>query len=552
MAADRPMEALNQKEWLLWLIRVRIVIITFLLGIELAVVQLTQPQIFVRWFGSSQGFWFVSVILLWYALTLFFALLVKLSADYTMQSYVQMISDIGMITAVIHITGGVDSYYFFLYPLVVILAAIALPQARGGAFLVAGLSFIFSGTILELAYYNKVSSFSTSQPDLHSLQLRVFTNLILLLPVVYLSSSLVENLRKTGTRLKAASSQLENLQAFNQNVIDSMSGGLLTTNLEGRVLLLNRAGALILGVSPAAAVGHGLGEVVAELSRMPLESTGQEIRVMTEGGREKYLRVTISQLTGPEGAPQGMVYFFQDLTELKRLERQVGLQDRMAALGRMAAAIAHEIRNPLASIAGSVQVFASVGPLSHEQRRLVDIVAGESQRLDRIISDFLNYSRERHYEFRPADLHDLLDQTLALLAHHPEATGIRLERAFCRDALVALVDADAIKQVFWNICDNALKAMPAGGRLKVETAIADGRALIGFRDSGIGFEPGRVEKIFEPFQSFSNGTGLGLAIVYEIITAHQGAVQAESPAEGGSLFRIELPVVAGEVLAAGV
>lgn len=544
------MEALDQRESLLWLIRVRIVIITFLLGIELTVVQLTLPQTSLAWLGSSQGFWFVSAVFIWYALTLFFALLLKLSTDYTMQSYVQIICDICMITSAIHITGGLDSYFFFLYPLVVILASISLPQARAGAYLVASLSFILSGAVLELAYYEKISSFALTRPDLQSLQIRVFTNLGFFLAVGYLSSSLVVNLRRTGTQLQAASGELENLQAFNQNVIDSMGGGLVTTNLEGRVLLVNRGGALILGLSPTAPVGRRLAEVLPEFSRVPIQSAGQEMRMTTPDGREKYLRVTISQLTGPDGGHQGTVYFFQDLTELKRLEREVHLQDRMAALGRMAAAIAHEIRNPLASIAGSVQVFSSVGPLNDEQRRLAGIVADESRRLDRIISDFLNYSRERRYEFRPANLHDLLEETLALLAHHPNARRIRLERAFCRKALTALVDPDSIKQVFWNICDNAMKAMPNGGRLRVETDTADSRAVIRFQDSGPGLGPGRLEKIFEPFQSFSDGTGLGLAIVYEIITAHQGAVQAESPPEGGSLFRIELPLGIGEVAVA--
>ena len=395
-------------------------------------------------------------------------------------------------------------------------------------------------------------SFSEMPPELQDLQVRIFTNLFAFLAMAYLSSSLVENLRKTGTRLQAASGELENLQAFNQNVIDSMAGGLVTTGLGGRVLLLNRAAALILGRSPAAAVGWPLAEVLPEFARLALNAPAQEVQIFTPGGQEKYLRVSVSELTGPEGsrqgdASQGHVYFFQDLTELKRLEREVQLKERMAALGRMASAIAHEIRNPLTSIAGSIQVFSTLGSLSSDHQRLVGIVVKESQRLDRIVSDFLRYSRERRYEFRPADLHALLEETLVLLENHPDAGRIRFERVFAAETLVAQVDPDAIKQVFWNICDNALKAMPEGGTLKVEMARADGRGVIRFHDTGVGMKPGRPEKIFEPFQSFfPSGTGLGLAIVYEIITAHQGTVEVESVPERGSVFQLELPLSPGE------
>ena len=531
---------------MLWLIRVRIVIITFLLGIQLAVAQLTQAQIPVRWF--------VFTVLFWYALTIFFSLLLKLSTDYTMQSYLQIICDICMITAVIHFSGEVGSPYFFLYPLVIILAAISL--SRAGTYLVASLSFILAGATLELSLYNELKDFllalSEMTPELQDLQVRIFTNLFAFLAVAYLSSSLVENLRKTGTRLQAASGELENLQAFNQNVIDSMAGGLVTTGLGGRVLLLNRAAALVLGRSPAAAVGRPLAEVLPEFARLSLNAPAEEVQIFTPGGEEKYLRVSVSELTWPDSsgqghASQGHVYFFQDLTELKRLEREVRLKERMAALGRMASAIAHEIRNPLTSIAGSIKVFSTLGSLPSEQQRLVEIVVKESQRLDRIVSDFLSYSRERRYEFRPADLHGLLEETLVLLENHPDAGRIRFERVFAAEPLVAQVDPDAIKQVFWNICDNALKAMPEGGKLKVETARADGHGVIRFHDTGVGLSQALPGKIFEPFQSaFSNGTGLGLAIVYEIITAHQGTVEVESVPEGGSVFHLELPLSPGE------
>jgi len=530
------MEALNQKAWLLWLIRVRIVIVTFLLGIELTIYTLLgQSEIPVKLF--------VAAVVLWYGLIAFFGLLIKLSTDYAMQSYLQIICDICMITAVIYFTGGVDSYFHLLYPLVVILAAISLPRA--GAYLVASLSFILSGALLELSYFGWIPSYSTTQGDLSKLSTSIVINLGAFLGVAYLSSSLVENLRRTGTRLRRASGELESLQAFNQNVIDSMAGGLISTAVDGRVLLLNRAGSLILGVSPASAVGRPLAEVLPELAGLALASISQEVRIVTPSGREKHIRVSLSELRGAEESELGHVYFFQDMTELRRLEREVRLQDRMAALGRMAAAIAHEIRNPLAAIGNSVKLFASMGPLSSDRNSLVNVVVNESQRLDRIVSDFLNYSRERKYEFQPANLNQLLQDTLALLVNHPNAAGIEFRQRFWEQPLTAAVDADAIKQVFWNIGDNALKAMPQGGTLEVSTESAEGRAVVRFSDTGVGLTGGAIEKIFEPFQSsFAGGTGIGLAIVYEIISAHQGSVRAEPRPEAGTVFHIELPLAA--------
>ncbi len=532
------MEALNQKAWLLWLIRVRIVIVTFLLGIELTIVTLLDQRIPVVWF--------VATIVLWYGLITFFVLLNRLSTDYAMQSYLQIICDICMITATIYFTGGVDSYFHLLYPLVVILAAISLPRA--GAYLVASLSFILSGAVLELSFFRWIPSFSVSRPeDIGKLSTSIVTNLGAFLAVAYLSSTLVENLRRTGTRLQVASGELENLQAFNQNVIDSMAGGLISTDFEGRVLLLNRAGSLILGISPAVAVGQPITEVLPEFAAVDLDAIGQEMRIVTPSGREKYVRVSLSELRGAEESHLGHVYFFQDMTELRRLEREVRLKDRMAALGRMAAAIAHEIRNPLSAIGNSVKLFSSMGQISSDQNRLVEVVVSESERLDRIVSDFLNYSRERKYEFQPADLNDLLAETLALLVNHPNAAQVEFHSDLLKEGLPVSVDADAIKQVFWNIGDNALKAMPQGGKLEVSTARGAGRAVVRFADTGVGLGVTAIEKIFEPFQSsFAGGTGLGLAIVYEIISAHQGTVRAEGRPGAGTVFQIELPLAAGE------
>ena len=221
------------------------------------------------------------------------------------------------------------------------------------------------------------------------------------------------------------------------------------------------------------------------------------------------------------------MYTFDDLTEIRRLERDLRTQDRLAAVGRLAAAIAHEIRNPLTSIAGSVSMLSGIPDLSEEHRQLLQIVTRESERLNGIITDFLAYSRGKQYQFTKADLVPLLEDTLTLLENRlvAQQTGIRVERRFSVQQAWALSDGDKIKQVFWNFCENAVKAMPKGGTLSVSLDTVGEDWQISFADTGPGISPQLVEKIFEPFQSqFEGGTGLGLAIVYQIVQAHEGKV----------------------------
>jgi two-component system sensor histidine kinase PilS (NtrC family) len=264
-----------------------------------------------------------------------------------------------------------------------------------------------------------------------------------------------------------------------------------------------------------------------------------EVRFEAPTRFRKTVRIRVTALTVPERGDLGYVYVLDDLTEIRRLEREVRMQDKLAAVGRLAAAIAHEIRNPLTSIAGSVSMLSGVPEMNEDHRRLLDIVTRESQRLNSIITDFLAYSRTKQYHFDRIDLIQSVEDTLTLMDHRmtAEKTGITIERRFTVRQAWAIADGDKLKQVFWNLCENAVRAMKTGGTLTAAVESLGDDWQVSFIDTGIGMTAQQVEKIFEPFQSdFEGGTGLGLAIVYQIVQAHEGKVWARSkPGQGTTL-----------------
>lgn len=531
------MDMMDQKQWLSWLIRVRIVIITFLLGIQLTIQQVARLQNLT--IVQVPMKYFLAVLVFWFVLDIIYHILLKINADHTAQSYLQIILDITMVSLVVYFTGGLDSYYYFLFPLTVLVGSIIL--SRGGAYLVASLCFIQAGIILEFAFYDIIPFYGLVHPDLKELQIKIAANLAGFLAVAYLASKLAENLRRTGVELK-------DLQALNQDIIESLRSGLITTDLNGEILLSNSTAGEILEIPAHSLQGKAVASVLPEMasrSQLDFPHPRREIVWRGRSGEEKFLGLSVSSLSR-NGQTVGYVYNFQDVTQVKQLEREIQLKDRMAAIGRMAAAIAHEIRNPLASIAGSVKLISGMMDLIPEKERLIHIVLKESERLNTIITDFLLYSREMKFQFEVVNLAEILEETLTLLKNHPKFDGrFRIEKDIPAEPVLAVLDADRMRQVFWNLGDNALKAMPQGGVLSVQVLPQGERLQILIGDTGGGIAAQQGENVFEPFQSgFEGGTGLGLAIVYEIIQAHKGTIRAESTPQGCT-FRIELPNIVG-------
>ena len=490
---------------------------------------------------------------------LYIVLLKVLRRHLQAQAYIQFFGDLVFISLLIH---KLDATSFsILYIFIISVAAVFLN--RTGVLIVAGLAYVlYVAVVLKwvLPLFDWGRPLSPLPADPVQM-LQLFYNLVVHLVGFYgvaiLTSYLARDAQRSEERLRKKQLDLTYLQGLYGDVIQSMSSGLVITDLDGTVVSLNRSGEEILGRAEDEIAGGRIEQAgilsAEQWSRYLRESETVTVRSENEcrrgDGTSMHLGFTLTHLRDAEGTRQGYILLFQDLTEWQDLQEQLRIQDRMAAIGQMAAGLAHEVGNPLAAISGSVQMLA--GGLrgdgdrdDADRSKLAEIILKESRRLDRTVKAFLQFAKPGERELAVFDVAAMLAEAIQLLRNSADVEANHtIEADLVPESAMIQADFDQLSQIFWNLARNALQAMPGGGQLTVSGRLENRYYRMQFRDTGIGMTDEERDRLFHPFKSFfDGGTGLGMAIVYRIVREHGGEIRVDSEPHRGSCITVRLPI----------
>ena len=455
--------------------------------------------------------------------------------------------DAALVTAVVAATGGARSVLVFLYVLLATAACLLL--SRSGALTIALISSgLYAILILARAI---VPALAFGDPVDHTAPLDVLTIFVTsgtLTVVSMVASGLAEHSLLSQRDLATERRSLGDLRAFSEAIFQSAGTGLVALDRAHRITTLNRAAETMTGVPASRAVGAPWAEVFGPgLTPADIEaatagaSIRREIEVSRPDGATVPMRITASPLEAGDGTRLGCIAACEDLSSVRAMEAEIRQADRLATLGRMAANIAHEIRNPLASLSGAVEALTGADGPPETRARLTEIVVRESGRLSVIIDNVLTYTRPAPLVLERLDAAAVLDDVLRALAARAPGDGVKIVRAF-PPTLPLEADRQGLRQVVWTLCVNAVGAMPTGGELRVEGQRRGGVVEVTVSDTGEGIPPQSLAHAFEPFFAVRpDATGLGYALVHRIVREHGGEVTARSEGGLGAEFTVRFP-----------
>lgn len=532
-----------------WLIAVRLLVIT-----SVAVVHLLRALSPER--GLSYEPFLYAIAGFTYALCLVYLVLLRwLRGRPETHAAIQLVGDISIVTGLVYYFGGAASSFSTLY-LVVITAAATLLSKRT-AIVLANLAWAFYAGLIVALQVGALETLDGAPQQSGFFSYNLIVHLVGFNAVALLVSYMAQHASRAESELERRTQDLAQLEHFHRDVTRSLASGLITTDLNGRVMSINPAGQTILSVGETEVVGQPIwtiGLLDREqwdfLARVPADGHRRDRSLVKRGSEQIHLGFSVSRLHHRDGTTRGFIFIFQDVTRWLQLEQQVRIKDRMAAIGELSAGLAHEIGNPLAAISGSVQLLSSSVPPSSSGHRLLEIILNESKRLDRTIKGFLRFARPGERNDVEFDIGETLRENVELLRHSDEVTpGHRIDLSLGPAAVRLVADRDQIVQIFWNLARNSLRAMPAGGRLEVRGRMTPDVYRIEFKDTGRGMNDSERRTMFQPFKtSFGGGSGLGMAIVYQIVQEHGGELSVESTPQLGTTVTVDLPLSRARIL----
>ncbi len=539
LAASEGWKAQPSRRHLAWFLLVRIAVITIFLGGAIFF-QLREGMA-----GADPALGYLyGLIAASYLHALASALSLPRLRNLTFFTQTQVAWDLLFCFCLIYVTGGVESLFSFSFVFVIIAASVFFSWRD--ILLVASASAILYGGLVDFQYYGQLPVLPalTMPQEVTGAQAfsSIFVHVTGFLLTALLCATLAERWRRSERALQAQKIDYDELEALNRVILENISSGLMIVNEQGRIRSFNRAAEQITGFSLQQVYNREVRELFPTLDVFGEAGyrTRQraEAEIVDADGQVRTLGYAASLIRDPQQRLLGLLVSFQDLTQVKQMEERLRRADRLAAVGRLASAMAHEIRNPLASISGSVQLLMEGAHVSDEDRQLMGIVVREADRLSGLLTDFLAYARPKKPQPEACDLRQLLGEAQQVCRSDPRFAAVEVEIS-CPEGTRFLLDHDQIRQVVWDLLINAAEAMQGRGRIRVSVDPDPGEIVV--EDDGPGVPEELRERIFEPFfTTKAGGTGLGLATVHGIVEAHGGQLTVDRGTLGGACFRILL------------